>query len=209
MVGCCSWADGLGNPHANSLPGCQLDRIQRLLDHLPGESVTEHARWFWMDTLCVPVGEKNKSCRKAAIAQMADTYQGATAVLTLDAWLQTLPADSSITDKMARIYVSNWIHRLWTAQESVLCAKLYVQFADAAQLLEDIRLPCQRYRERRREVAAMAIVQPIPGTDRGVVPQLHTANVWAHSRNVEQRPRPSGAQPTPRPPLARVPAARY
>lgn len=129
----------------NSLPGCQLDRIQRLLDHLPGEPVPGHTRWFWMDTLCVPVGNKNAPWRKAAILRMADTYQYATAVLTLDAWIQTLPSDSSIMDKMARLYVSNWIHRLWTAQESVLCASLYIQFADAAQLLDDIRLPCQRY----------------------------------------------------------------
>ena len=99
-----------------------------------------------MDTICVPVGKKNEAWRKAAIMRMADTYQNATTVLTLDAWLQTLPSDSSMSDKMARLYVSNWIHRLWTVQESVLCAKLYVQFADAAQLLDDIRLPYQPYK---------------------------------------------------------------
>ncbi|KAF1953710.1 hypothetical protein CC80DRAFT_537296 [Byssothecium circinans] len=138
------WADGLGNPYRNSLPNCQLDTIQRWVDGLPGGDIAGK-RWFWMDTICVPVEEQHKRWRQAAIAKMADIYKGSTCVLTLDAWVRAISVNSSIADKIARLYVSNWVHRLWTTQESVLGDRLYVQFSDGQQLMDDIREPCQLY----------------------------------------------------------------
>lgn len=102
-----------------------------------------------MDTICIPVSEtydeRKKRAKKKAIAQMAGIYQSSASVLVLDAWLQTFAVSGSLPDKVARLYVSNWIHRLWTVQESVLSSTVYVQFSGGAQLMDHIRKPCQAY----------------------------------------------------------------
>jgi len=50
------WSDGLGNAIANTLPWCQLQRIQGLVDALYQDTAgNQHPVPFWMDTLCVPV----------------------------------------------------------------------------------------------------------------------------------------------------------
>lgn len=52
------WADGLGNPYANSLPRCQLQLLDELLHGFlklePGESHGQ-GMYIWVDTLCCPV----------------------------------------------------------------------------------------------------------------------------------------------------------
>jgi hypothetical protein len=100
-----------------------------------------------MDTICIPVGDEHKPYRKMAIAQMSQIYRGSESVLVLDAWLQRLSVQSGIADKVAGLYMCTWLHRLWTVQESVLGDTLYVQFADGAQLMDDIKTPCQSWGE--------------------------------------------------------------
>ncbi|KIW67659.1 hypothetical protein PV04_06891 [Phialophora macrospora] len=155
------WADGLGNPHANTLPCCQLGRIQHAVSVLPDQSPAP-TRWFWMDTICIPVGAENKPYRKIAIAMMARIYQRSTSVLVLDAWLQKTSVRASIPDRVARLYVSSWLHRLWTVQESVLGDKLYIQFSDGAQLMDRIRVPCQSYGEGAKTAKPWAIYTRYP-----------------------------------------------
>jgi len=94
---------------------------------------------FWMDTLCVPVGDEHKQLRKQTIGQMREIYEGADRVLVLDDWLEDLSLSSSIYEKAARIYLSNWQHRLWTLQEGALAQQLSIQFKDGPMTLDEIK----------------------------------------------------------------------
>ena len=70
------WSNGLGNPHNNALPTCQLRYLQDRANDLDKLSDEETAARrapptsFWLDTLCVPVGRDNKAARSKAIAKM-------------------------------------------------------------------------------------------------------------------------------------------
>ena len=64
------WSDGLGNPRENSLPKCQLSRLQAMVNALYPDEI--HPVRFWMDTLCVPVGKEHKDLRKKSISLMRD-----------------------------------------------------------------------------------------------------------------------------------------
>ena len=84
MVG---WSDGLGNDvneKNNSILWCQLSRIQNLVNRLYYEGrIMSHGFIplqqrvaFWMDTLCVPIGEHNISHRKSAIRHISQSERG-------------------------------------------------------------------------------------------------------------------------------------
>lgn len=102
---------------------------------------------FWIDTLCVPVGEKNRylegdktrDLRKEAIGQMAETYRQADRVLVLDSFILKLPYSADVIDKYLGIHLSNWHHRLWTMQEGQLASRLFFQFRNGAQSLDMIK----------------------------------------------------------------------
>ncbi|KAH0569263.1 hypothetical protein GP486_000019 [Trichoglossum hirsutum] len=157
-----NWSDGLGNDDKiNSLWACQLSRIQLLVNELysrPHRALDpDHAREvsredgivsFWIDTLCVPVGEENRHAggddkrdlRKEAISQMADVYRLASRVLVLDSFILTLPCSADVVDKYLRIHLSTWHHRLWTMQEGQLASRLFFQFRDGAESFNDMKL---------------------------------------------------------------------
>lgn len=80
------WADGLGNPKANSLPLCQFKRITDRVKRGGGRDhgLTVSPPWFWMDTFCIPVGQDRAETRLKAIDQMAMVYASAAYVLVLD-----------------------------------------------------------------------------------------------------------------------------
>lgn len=146
------WSDGLGNPNENKLPTCQLERIRSLLRELDqldsswslfnkghGSRLWRRARDkctpFWVDTLCVPVGEAYREERSRAIAMMKETHERAYQVLVLDAELETYSMQcgtdansSSVAEAMMRIFLSGWMRRLWTLQEGVLARNLHVKF---------------------------------------------------------------------------------
>ena len=115
-------ADGLGNPHANALPRCQLLRLQSLLQHSNmtwdlGDSDQELL--LWCDTLCCPV--EPSEAKNRALLQMKRTYHDATMVLVLDASLQLCNGSVLTTEEMCtRISGCSWTRRLWTLQEGTL-----------------------------------------------------------------------------------------
>lgn len=149
------WFDGLGNPSANALPTCQVQRLYtQLLSQprdfesgvvklgplgvdWPRQSFVLHPErqppLFWMDTLCIPVGDAEKELRLKAINQMASIYAAAVQVLVLDAELMQCEIGiPNATETLARIACSAWMTRSWTLQEGVLARECVFQFKDRA-----------------------------------------------------------------------------
>jgi hypothetical protein len=138
------WADGKGNPFDNSLPYCQLERIQTLVDdlcsnHLP-QKKAHSAPGFWMDTLCCTVGldEESRKYKKKSIQSMREIYGESAAVLIIDPWLMSIPSTASVIEICYRIYASGWSRRLWTHQEGFLAREVYYQFQDKPLKLPDV-----------------------------------------------------------------------
>ncbi|MCJ1327321.1 hypothetical protein MMC10_003989 [Thelotrema lepadinum] len=122
------WSDGLGNPWHNALPQCQLRRICNSVKNL---HQSDEPSFFWVDTICCP--RESIEARLQAIALMGETYNGANKTLVLDNYLQSTPAASmSDFEKLARLFVSGWVTRLWTLQECVLSPMNFLQFSDMA-----------------------------------------------------------------------------
>ncbi|KAI5990026.1 hypothetical protein F5J12DRAFT_863356 [Pisolithus orientalis] len=127
------WSEGLGNPTGNTLPICQISRIQKMVDELfPDRGVDQHVP-FWMDTLCVPVGDNLKEYRKKCIIRMRTIYQEAAAVLVLDVGMQEVSSSASIPNRAVALFQSEWWRRLWTYQEGILANRLYLRLSDGVQ----------------------------------------------------------------------------
>ncbi|KAK7464714.1 hypothetical protein VKT23_005920 [Stygiomarasmius scandens] len=117
---------GLGNPHENSLPLCQ---IRRLRQHLSRLQVTgELLPAIWIDTLCIPVAKHLREYRKRAIELMGQTYKNAEVVLVLDRELQHVdPRKVPVVQvDLLKAFVG-WTRRLWTLQEAALAKKVYIE----------------------------------------------------------------------------------
>lgn len=121
------WSHGLGNPHENSLPKCQLARLANMVSNLYQKE--DEAVPFWIDTICVPVNPPE--ARALAILNLRKTYRQADKVLVVDAYLETIDSSTLFVPEIA-LYVicSTWLTRLWTLQEGALAQSLYFQFAD-------------------------------------------------------------------------------
>ncbi|KAL3478323.1 hypothetical protein BJX99DRAFT_245633 [Aspergillus californicus] len=154
------WADGKGNPKGNSLPECQIDRIQRLVEKVtwegrkpvPTNPNESNGIGFWMDTLCIPVDDEDR--KDKAIKNMRLVYSHAKAVLVLDEWLESMRSDAPPLEIITRIYGSNWLKRLWTHQEGFLPPALWFQFADRSVEVRDITA---RLREQQSSLQATGI----------------------------------------------------
>ncbi|UKZ51105.1 hypothetical protein TrVGV298_004860 [Trichoderma virens] len=130
------WANGLGNPKANSLPRCQIKHVAKLIASMQAEIETGDAEYrteyrIWIDTLCCPIELGGKLI---ALERIASVYKNAAHVLVLDASLTGFDSqDTHPAELMLRIYgASPWMRRLWTLQEGALTKSLYIQFADKA-----------------------------------------------------------------------------
>ncbi|KAJ0415774.1 hypothetical protein BJY00DRAFT_292882 [Aspergillus carlsbadensis] len=154
------WADGLGNPHTNSLPNCQLgllyERARMLLTdkeyvpkyengpygplhtgaarlaHAFGSSRRGDSVLVWIDTLCIPHA---REVRGLAIQRIRDTYLNAYRTMIIDSEIKQVEssAASSLELCLRVIYCSGWIRRLWTLQEGLAAkSRLYVLLADKA-----------------------------------------------------------------------------
>lgn len=133
------WADGMGNPTANTLPRCQIDRLHGLLTALSGQSSVKsrlfgskskaETAYIWMDTLLIPL---EKNVRKKAISRMYDIYKNAKNVLVLDRSLLHVSADRPTEELCFRLSAASWMRRAWTLQEGALANNLYVQFHERA-----------------------------------------------------------------------------
>ncbi|KAF2815443.1 uncharacterized protein BDZ99DRAFT_196198 [Mytilinidion resinicola] len=138
------WADGKGNPFDNSLPYCQLEMIQNLVDKLCADCLPptrQHSSpGFWMDTLCCIVGtdDESKSYKKKSIQSMREIYGESVAVLIIDPWLMSIPSTASVSEICYRIYASGWSRRLWTHQEGFLAREVYYQLQDKPLKLPDV-----------------------------------------------------------------------
>ena len=129
------WADGLGNPDANALPICQVQRLSAIVQKLlPADT------FLWCDTLCCPTGPPDAKNR--SLAQMKTVYEHASAVLVLDASLQCYDSKAMCQEEVCfRILSCGWMRRFWTLQEGALPAKenrLYFQFRDQAINAHDL-----------------------------------------------------------------------
>lgn len=142
------WTDGLGNPEKNSMPLCQLRRIQEAANSLYGPS-TEHdwerdretpsiPTWFWIDTLCVPNEQNHKDLNDRALPRMKEIYVLADKVLVLDSEVAACVESTDRQILLARICLSNWIRRLWTLQEGYFAKDLLFLVDKAAISIRDI-----------------------------------------------------------------------
>ncbi|KAK9793520.1 hypothetical protein SCARD494_06104 [Seiridium cardinale] len=144
------WRGGLGNPSMNSLPACQLGRIQDLVNRLYGSRDSPVP--LWIDTLCVPLPPGN---RRLAIQNMKAVYQNADKVLVLDTFLESSKLSANATENLMRIHSSSWMQRLWTFQEGILAQSLYFQFAQhdfvrGEDLLDDMMKDRKQYLSNAR-----------------------------------------------------------
>jgi len=124
----------MGNKEINSIPKCQLSRIQRMVDEVPFPDRREGEKiGFWLDTLCVPVRKLFHDEKKWSIQRMRHIYENAAAVLVIDSWLGQTESTAPVPDRCLAVYLSNWQRRLWTFQEGCLAKELYFRFRDRAE----------------------------------------------------------------------------
>ncbi|KAI9699925.1 MAG: hypothetical protein M1820_006987 [Bogoriella megaspora] len=136
------WADGLGNPSANTIPLCQLERICRGVEDasnfLDSHTFSDRPFGFWLDTLCIPVDPKFSSLRDFSIQMMHEIYKNAAGVLVLDNDLILLPSNASFAEIVTRTVMSGWNTRLWTYQEATLSSALFVLGRETTFYLNDM-----------------------------------------------------------------------
>ncbi|KAF2234098.1 hypothetical protein EV356DRAFT_533150 [Viridothelium virens] len=147
------WANGMGNPFDNSLPYCQLEWIQKLVDDLCLNHVSkasDQKPGFWMDILCCLVGNDKKSqdYKKSSIASMRKIYAEAVAVLIIDPWLMAVPSTADMSEVCVRVYAAAWSRRLWTHQEGFLGKDVYYQFQDKPVAFGEVNKLAEEYQER-------------------------------------------------------------
>lgn len=106
--------------------------------------VDEHIP-FWLDTLCVPVGDALKEYRKKCIIRMRTIYQEAEAVLVLDLGMQQVSSSASILDRTIALFQSAWWRRLWTYQEGILANRLCIRLSDGVQHMHAMEGELQEY----------------------------------------------------------------
>ena len=121
------WADGMGNPDANSLPQCQSVRLSDIVDSMDDGG---QRAMIWLDTFCCPV---DPDAKNLALSRMRRTYFEAQKVLVLDSSLYCYNSqDIQPVEVNARILTSPWMRRLWCLQEGALARSvgLWVYFKD-------------------------------------------------------------------------------
>ena len=133
------WSDsGLGNGRANSLPKCQLRRLQEYAYGADsggkGEPQLNGARrshYFWIDTLCIPAGDAKDAARIQAINKVPLVFQVAQRVLIMDHSLHNISlATTERCEALARLSLSPWSSRCWTYLEASMSSRCEVQCAD-------------------------------------------------------------------------------
>ncbi|KAL4996885.1 hypothetical protein BDV10DRAFT_202047 [Aspergillus recurvatus] len=126
------WSDGLGNPHDNTLPYCQIAYIQGLVNALYPDS--SHPVKFWLDTVCIPVGDRHSPFRRIAINRMHETFRASDKTLALDNSLMAQRTDTGMdwVELNMRIKYCPWVTRAWTLLEGRVGRELLFQFKDSA-----------------------------------------------------------------------------
>ncbi|KAI2467335.1 hypothetical protein F4781DRAFT_313385 [Annulohypoxylon bovei var. microspora] len=136
------WSDGLGNPHSNALPRCQLLKVQStataICEDLNGNIP------FWLDTLAVPL---ERETRKLAISRMKETYAKAHKVLVLSNDFDMRIPNLSTLEFFMRLFCSAWMRRLWTLQEGVFAQNLAVWINKKAHSFEEMYAQFEKFLE--------------------------------------------------------------
>ena len=88
------WLDGLGNAHGSAPPYCQLSYVQNLVNALYLESSGPVK--CWLDTVCIPVGDRHSPFRRIAINRMHETLRASDKILALDNTLMTQRTDTGM-----------------------------------------------------------------------------------------------------------------
>jgi hypothetical protein len=125
------WSDGLGNQIANKLPRCQLQAIQARVNALFPDDF-QGSIPFWIDTLCVPLGDVYPDDHGLALDRMAETYRYADKVLVLDSSLTEISPDTSLVEIGMKVRYRPWMGRLWTLFEGRSAHKLFFQLSGKA-----------------------------------------------------------------------------
>src|SRR5579859_4680269 len=139
-------ANGLGNPHGNTLPVCQLRWLQALTNGGQANSQSSGQCFWWCDTLCVPVHQQDIELRKRAIKDMRKVYKNASRVLALDSTLLSVPKDAPGLELFVRLKLSSWMRRLWTLQETIIPSEVHIQLSDGVRALSDIAVAIRQER---------------------------------------------------------------
>jgi hypothetical protein len=125
-------SQGLGNWCENSLPLCQLARLQDLSNSLFPSSHPPVP--FWIDTACIPL---TRPGNVLALEKLGYIFRTAEIVLALDVFVLKFKATSA-KENLSRIQSSQWAKRLWTIREGALGKRLRFQFKDTALDLDAI-----------------------------------------------------------------------
>ncbi|MCJ1377943.1 hypothetical protein MMC17_001039 [Xylographa soralifera] len=135
------WADGLGNPHNNALPRCQILWLHGLMGR-SNEGSDQHdeqdsGSLYWLDTLCCPA--KPGLGKTTTLGMMKNIYKNASHVLVLDLSLQAYNVEEMcMFEACSRVFSSPWLRRLWTLQEGAFAKSLLIQFRDRPITLAEI-----------------------------------------------------------------------
>ncbi|KAJ7196905.1 hypothetical protein B0H12DRAFT_636643 [Mycena haematopus] len=80
-----------------------------------------------------PRGKRARGSSERVDRTDGDMYKLAFAVLVFDAGIQKLSRSSTPHEKAISLYMSNWVHRLWTFQEGMFARQLYFQLSDGVE----------------------------------------------------------------------------
>ncbi|KAH8745243.1 hypothetical protein F5882DRAFT_236070, partial [Hyaloscypha sp. PMI_1271] len=111
------YAHRIGNKN-NTMPMCQLRRLQKFLTPLHGDSAGPCL--IWMDVLCVPIANEYRESRKMAVSQIAQMFRDAEGILVLDTTLLETPLQFGAVELAIRIIGSDWMRRVWTLKETMV-----------------------------------------------------------------------------------------
>lgn len=145
---------GLGNESRNSLPFCQLTRIQTLVDRLGGNR--PGGTCFWIDTLCIPV-QRHK--RKIALRSVWDIFARAQSTLVWDPPLY-MENFANSEEALVRIRYSSWKRRAWTLKEGFVTNNLVFGFFTDMISLKTIEMDLEESYDS--EMPNMSIIPKVP-----------------------------------------------
>lgn len=125
-------AGALGNAADNKLPVCQIAAIQEILSQLPhSQDLPLDRKWFWIDTLCVPLAYLHRPDTRKAVARSIESISRcAKWTVVIDADHSLLSSTSDFKELFIRMAYSSWSSRLWTFQEAVYARHLIFHLSD-------------------------------------------------------------------------------
>ncbi|KAJ0164404.1 hypothetical protein CTA2_1061 [Colletotrichum tanaceti] len=133
------WGEGIrADPQGRGLARQHLTRVFEAL-------ASTGAEWIWLDVLAVPnadqeglnLSPEEKELQVKVINTLPQVYQGATAVVVLDALVLQMHGASSV-DVAVGLVCGAWISRAWTYQEIRLAKKALVVTADRIYAWDEI-----------------------------------------------------------------------